>query len=290
MRSAHAMTLCSTILLLGATLRSETASAQTPPLLTVSLQGAPDPVLPGGLIVYTVRLSNPNPTTPSGPITVRANVPESSSVASNAISSGGTCGLFTCRRGNVITWSVASLAPGATTLMHYNALVDNTAANPAPPDGTLLSSDISAATTTTTVTDATMVIVTAAGAALDIAVSGAPQRVAAGGMLTYTLSFGNVSAAGVPAQLRFVLPPGTTLVAATGGGAAAGGVVVWDLGTIPAGFSDRRQVVVQVTAGTSSGTLLVADAELRDPAGQTSIVRTSTTSMVAATTYRTSPR
>ncbi|HET6149646.1 MAG TPA: hypothetical protein VFH68_19065 [Polyangia bacterium] len=270
-------------LFVAAALTSASATAQTAPLLAVSVRGAPDPVVPGGLIVYTVRLSNPNPTTPSGAITVRANVPQSSSVASVAITSNGTCGLFTCRRGNVITWAVASLPPGTSTVLRYNALVDNTAANPAPTDGTLLSSDVSAATTTTTVTDATTVMVSAGGAGLDVAISGAPQRVAAGATVTYDLSFGNVSAVPLAAQLHVALPPGMTFVSATGGGSPAAGGVVWDVGTIASGFSDRRQLVAVVAAATSGGTLLVADADMRDPTGQTSLVRASTTSVVAPT-------
>ena len=69
------------------------------------------------------------------------------------------------------------------------------------------------------------------------------------GTLRYELSFGNQSdTATTDTELRFPLPAGTSLVEASDGGSQVGNEVVWDLGTLNPGDSDKRRVTVQLVA------------------------------------------
>lgn len=180
---------------------------------------------------------------------------------------------FNCRQG-MVAWSAASLAPGESTMLQYLVTVDNTNTNPPPPNGTLLASSISAlAFGNVTVKHTVMV---ADGKALDLNLREEPYRVAADGMLNYTISYGNTGTNPTAARLRTPLPRGTSFVSATGASQQDGGNIEWDLGNIAAGASEHRGLTVQVAANAVHGTLIRAAAELRDPISGQSLVRRST--------------
>jgi uncharacterized repeat protein (TIGR01451 family) len=96
--------------------------------------------------------------------------------------------------------------------------------------------------------------------ALTLAVDETIDAIAQGDQLAYDLTYGNRGIDPVTgATLVFPVPVGAT-VADAGGGTVAGNLVTWDLGTILAGESGRRQVVVTAGAGLAAGTLLMVDA------------------------------
>ncbi len=103
-----------------------------------------------------------------------------------------------------------------------------------------------------------------------------------GALLTYTLTFGNGGADGVPAALNATVPSGTTFVSATGAGLLSGSVVQWNLGTLAPGFSDRRQMTVKVADSAVIGSLLLAQGQLLNSSSQQSLVRELTTNLAAA--------
>jgi hypothetical protein len=246
-------------------------------LLSMTVKGTPNPVLAGGAIVYEIDIANLSTNTATGTFNVTATVPQSTTITGFPV----VCSV-TCRYGGYVTWSNPSLAAGASAHLQFTAVVDNSATNPPPPNGSILVTDVTAfAFGGMTVRSA---IVVGNGSQLDLAISGTPNRVVPGGMLTYTLSYGNRGSAGVPTLLHVPVPVGTTFVSATGGGAVNGGAVEWNLGTLPSGFFDQRDFTVQVEAGVASGTFISAAAELRDPASQQSLVRNSASNMVSSST------
>lgn len=87
---------------------------------------------------------------------------------------------------------------------------------------------------------------------LTISKSG-PATVAAGGQLTYTITYGNTGGAGATGVvIRETLPAGTTFVSATGGGTESGGVVTWNVGSLGAGVTGQTvsfTVAVTATSG-----------------------------------------
>ena len=87
------------------------------------------------------------------------------------------------------------------------------------------------------------------------------EPVAPGEMLRYELSFGNQSdTATTDTELRFPLPAGTSLVEASDGGTLVGNEVIWDLGTLNSGDSDKRWVTVQLDGTVDNGDLIEVDA------------------------------
>src|SRR5262249_53537427 len=92
---------------------------------------------------------------------------------------------------------------------------------------------------------------------LTIAASEAPDPVAAGGNLTYTITYGNPGPGSAPGVvIPDAVPANTTFVSATGGGALSGGTVTWTIGTLAAGASGSVQMVVKVASPLANGTIL----------------------------------
>jgi uncharacterized repeat protein (TIGR01451 family)/MYXO-CTERM domain-containing protein len=251
-----------------------TAVATTTPL-SLEVWATPDPVQAGNTVVYTIRIANGSTNTPTSAFTLYATIPQSMTVT---YAPGGGCN-SQCRFGGLLSWSIASLAPGESTWLLYTATVDNSMTNPPPPSGTILTNTFSAEVFGTVTASASVIV--GNGSNLNLAVNAAPERVAPGASITYTLSFGNPGGSGVPATLNFPLPVGTTFESASGNGATEGSSVQWDLGTVAPGLADERQVTVMVDSGVTPGTLLVAQAELLATATQQTLVRATRTDLVA---------
>src|SRR5256885_7141116 len=65
-----------------------------------------------------------------------------------------------------------------------------------------------------------------------VSATDAPDPVAAGGTITYTLAYANTGNSGATAVvLSDTVPVNTTFVSATGGGTLSAGVVTWSIGS-----------------------------------------------------------
>jgi len=96
---------------------------------------------------------------------------------------------------------------------------------------------------------------------LALGMTSTPNPVAAGGMLSYELTFGNPTVTSVSGvTLAVPLPTGTSFVSATGGGTLVGGVVQWNVGTLGPGVAGQRQLTVQVNSQVVSGSLVESTA------------------------------
>jgi uncharacterized repeat protein (TIGR01451 family) len=98
---------------------------------------------------------------------------------------------------------------------------------------------------------------TVVGPVLAVSVSDAPDPVAAGSKITYTLSYanqGDTEATGV--ILRNTIPTNTSYSSATGGGTLSSGTVTWNLGTLLPQTSGSVQLSVQVNTPLANGTVI----------------------------------
>src|SRR3989442_104871 len=213
------------------------------PTLSASMTDAPDPVGAGANLTYTIAYTNSGATGATGVVltdTVPANTTFVSATTGGTLASG------------VVTWSPGNLAAGATGSVQIVVRV---------------ASPLASATSTTTATNATnsttpcpfsgATFPTAVTSAPILAVSktDSPDPVAAGGNLTYTLSYsntGNANATGV--VITDTVPANTTFVSATAGGILASGVVTWSVGNLAAGASGSVQLVVRVASPLANGT------------------------------------
>src|SRR5439155_130490 len=101
---------------------------------------------------------------------------------------------------------------------------------------------------TTTVTSAPVLAVSA---------TDAPDPVAAGGTITYTLAYANTGNSGATAiVLSDTVPVNTTFVSATGGGALSSGAVTWSIGALAAGGSGSVTLTVRVNSPLANGTVI----------------------------------
>ncbi|HEX9427987.1 MAG TPA: fibronectin type III domain-containing protein, partial [Candidatus Polarisedimenticolia bacterium] len=92
---------------------------------------------------------------------------------------------------------------------------------------------------------------------LTLSAADAPDPVAAGANLTYTISYANggtADATGV--VITDTVPANTTFVSATLGGTLSGGVVTWNIGTLPISSSGSVQIVVRVASPLANGTTI----------------------------------
>jgi uncharacterized repeat protein (TIGR01451 family) len=247
-------------------------------LLSMSLIATPDPAAPGDTVVYSMRVANRSTNTPTAAFYVWVNLPRFLTVT---YVPNGQCN-SSCRFGGLLSYQVPSLAPGESTLLQFTAVVDNSTANPPPPNGTLLAAEATAFVFGGMSTRETSFV--GGGSRLNLALSGSPDRVEQGSTLTYTVRFGNAGTSEVPAVLRVPVPAFASFVSASGDGALSSGAVSWDLGAIAAGVNDQREFTVKADNGADDGTLLVARAEILDPASGRTMVRDGAANLIESQT------
>lgn len=94
-------------------------------------------------------------------------------------------------------------------------------------------------------------------AVLTLDKAGVPDPVAAGGQLTYTLTYANTGGADATnAVLVDPLPDHTSFVSVSGGGFLSGNLVLWNLGTVAAGTGGSVTLVVRAATPLANGTLI----------------------------------
>jgi uncharacterized repeat protein (TIGR01451 family) len=222
-----------------------TTTVTSAPVLTISAVDAPDPVSAGANLTYTLSYAN------GGNADATAVVLSDTLPANTTFVSATGGGVAS---GSVVTWSLGTLAAGAsgsaqmvvrvasplgngTTITHATYSIDSAQTSP-----------VSGAAVTTTVTSSPI---------LSIALAEAPDPVAAGANLTYTLSYSNTGNANATGTIiTDALPANTTFVSATGGGTYSAGTVSWSLGNLNAGASGSVQLVVRVASPLADGTVI----------------------------------
>jgi uncharacterized repeat protein (TIGR01451 family) len=260
-----------------------TTTVNSAPVLAISKTDGPDPVPAGANLTYTLSWSNTGNMDATS-LVVTDTVPANTAFVS--ATAGGT------ESGGVVTWTAASLAAGGSGSAQLVVRVTSPLAN-----GTLLTNSgykvdcaetaaVFGAAVTTTVTSAPVLAVSAADA---------PDPVAAGSDLTWTLTYGNSGNADATSViLSDTLPANTTFVSATNGGSRSGSVVTWNLGTLTPGASGSVQLVAHVTSPLANGTVISnaaysIDSAQTNPAPGAAVATTVTSSPALTLTQTDSP-
>jgi len=222
-----------------------TTTVTSIPVLGLSKTDAPDPVGAGSNITYTLSYSNTGNANATGAV-ITDTLPANTTFVS--ATAGGT------QAGGIVTWNLGFLPAGSSGSVQLVVQVASPLAN-----GTVITNSTYAIDSNETPPVAGAVITTTVTSApiLGISKTDAPDPVAAGNNVTYTLSYsntGNENATGV--VITDTVPANTAFVSATGGGSFAGGVVTWNIGALNAGSSGSVQMIVQVASPLPSGTLL----------------------------------
>jgi len=255
---------------------SATAQTQVNPAtadLAVGIAAAPSPVLIDSTLTYTVSLTNngPNPAT----VIIVTNVLPASAPILSATFSRGTA-LYA---GNVIIWSLPSLASGASATA--TILVTPTAEGTITATATAGGQELDPITANNTATISTVV-----GPAADLALSltGFPSPVVAGSNVTYSIDVTNQgpsTATGV--SLNDLLPATATVLSTNttqGTISISNSTLICALGTLTNGARATITIVVATTTNgtlTTTATVLAAQAD-PNPANNTA----TTTTIVAA--------
>jgi len=247
-----------------------TTAVSSAPALTLQQTDAPDPVNAGSNLTYTLSYSNTGNANATGTV-LSAPLPANTTYVSSSpagVVSGGT-----------VTWNLGTVPGGASGSVSLTVRVASPLAN-----GTVLTSapSIDCAETAPV---AAAPITTAVGSApsLTLSVTDAPDPVAAGANLTYTIGYTNNGTANASSTvLTAVVPANATFVSATAGGAHAAGTVTWNLGAVNVGAGGSVQMVVRIASPLPSGTTITSGALSLDCAETTAIPGPTITTAVTS--------
>ena len=251
-----------------------TTAVQVEADLRLSKSAAPDPVLAGNSLVYTLTVTNDGPSDSSG-----SAVADTLPVGVSFASSPDGC----AAAGGVVTCAIGALSPGASQMVQFTVDVASSTVGPL----------VNAATVSGNETDPnaandTAMTSTAVDRAADLAVAqvDTPDPVTAGSGLTYALSVTNLGPSDDLATVTVTdtLPGGVTFSSATGTGwicGEVGGVVTCTRSGLAVGAAPLITVLLTVdppTTGTLTNTVSVASATT-DPspgANDTNVVELTT--------------
>lgn len=251
--------------LCAAAVSTAAGAATAAPRVAVLVESPPSPVQPGATLVYRIHLSNLDRTTPTGELTVSADIPENTHVTQEP---WGNCSPSRCNGSNVarygdsVKWT-KSLPPAASASWSLTLQVDNTIDHPPPAEGANLPLDVVVKSGAVKAADGTASVVSEnTPAAFDLAVDGA-HRAAPGEEVEYAFRYGNQGSGAVKGSLSFPIPSGARVVAASSGAVQKASRIEWDLGSVGAGFSDFRAVRLRLDPKLTPGSLLLVQPELR---------------------------
>lgn len=235
--------------------------------LSMSNAASPNPVAAGSNITYTQIITN-NGTSAADNATVVAAVPVNTTFVSEATPAGWTC--LTPGVGSVgtVVCSTSNLPAGTGNTATFTMVVK---VNNGVSNGTVITGTATASSSTSDPNSAnntavaTTLVGTTTQAEMVVTNSALPNPVVAGSNITYTQTSTNVGSVTansptltetIPANTTFQsisYPAGVTCTTPAVGGT---GTINCSSAAAPAGTSGTISVVVQVNAGTASGTVI----------------------------------
>jgi uncharacterized repeat protein (TIGR01451 family) len=207
--------------------------------LGITKTDAPDPVLVGGQLTYTLLVTNDGPHDATG-VTVVDNLPADVTFVSASAGCLEATGKVTCTVGRLAFNDLVEITIVVTA--DVEGLITNTA--------TVSGNEYDPSSSNNTASQETTV--TLPQADLAIAKTDSPDPVLVGEQLTYTLlvtNNGPQAATGV--EVVDTLPGGVTFVSASAGCSVAAGTVTCDVGDLAVG--GEVEITIVVTADVEGG-------------------------------------
>ncbi len=213
-------------------------TCEIPPSLSIAKVDNPDPVQAGGLLTYTLTIANSGAGAASS-LVITDTLPADTGFVS--ASDGGTLAA-----GNVVSWTVSSLAGGASITRTFAVTISSLAAGQVITNTTygVRCDQVPTVTWGTAVT--TTVI---PPPCLCIYKAGEPGPILAGSLLTYTLTITNSGPS--PASnlvITDAVPANTSFDSASDGGTESDGIVTWNVASLPSGASINRVFTVTISS------------------------------------------
>ena len=233
--------------------------------LSVTNAALPDPVAAGGSITYTQLVTNNGPSAADNAALVEA-VPVNTTFLSITAPAGWTCVTPAVGATGNIVCTNASMAGSTTATFTMLVKVNSGVANGTViTDTAAVSSSVTDPNSVNNTASAPTIVGTTALAEMTVTNSASPNPVIAGSNITYTQIATNVGAAtATNPTITDTTPPGTTFVSisvppgttCTPLAVGASGSITCTAPTAPVGSTGTVQFVVQVAAGTASGTVI----------------------------------
>lgn len=226
--------------------------------LKINVTTTPNPVVPGGRVLYTATVSNVATRAIDG-VTVQLRMP--AGLSANRITDMEpdivSCN---CVADSEATWSLGSLAAGASQIITVNALAANTVVG----DGRLIPARFIATATGVNPVLVAKTVPAFSRAGAQLALGTVTNPVTPNQAFTFDLDVGQIAATPLAGtELRASLPPGLTAGAISDGGTQpTPGQIVWTIGGIPVGGAVHRTLGVMVDGTVVAGALLNARATL----------------------------
>jgi len=195
--------------------------------LKLAITSSSDPAEDGIAVTFTLTVSNSGTEVQTN-VALQAVTPLGMSIAPASESTpAGICltGSSTCAAGDVMQWSLISLAPGEVRVIRYADAITTAAIQ-----GELVTADaMVTANGVTAVQDSHTVVVSELASPLALNLSSDRNPVAPGDLVTYRLRYSNLSTLLNANGLSASLPEGSTFISATGGGMLVGDTVNWPI-------------------------------------------------------------
>jgi uncharacterized repeat protein (TIGR01451 family) len=239
--------------------------------LSVTKTGAPDPVTPGGQLVYTITVTNGGPSNAAS-VSLNDTLPAGTTFVSLPTPAGWSCGTPAVGAGGTVSCTIASLGPGSTVF----TLTVKVGSSVTP--GTVITNTAAASSSTTdpnpgNESGTATTTVGAASADLAATKTGSPNPVAPGANLVYTITVNNPGPSNATlVSLSDPLPAGTTFVSLSSPGGwscstpavGANGTVSCSLASFAPG-SAVFTLTVTIASTVPSGTMLTNTAAVSSP-------------------------
>ncbi len=213
--------------------------------LAITKTASPESVVVGQTLTYTITVNNQGTTSATG-VTVTDVLPASVTPLSEAVTPNGTCS----RSGQTVTCTVATLSPGATSVITLQVVPNETGSIFNTAIVTSNEADRDTANNTSDRVESNVVPAPNVVADLSVVKTSREQSVTVGQTITYDIAVSNLS--GVAASgviVTDVLPSNVSFVSAVptqGACARNGATVTCNLGTLAA--NGTQSIVLQVQA------------------------------------------
>lgn len=229
---------------------------QAAPVLQLVPAIGPSPARNGEVLREAYTVTNRSASPVLGTVLALRIPTEGVNGASSITATGGLrCSDSFCDPGELVSWSLGTLAPGASVTLLALATTSGSFASGRP---IVFDAEVTADGVPGAAARHTAML--QSDAALSLELHADRDAVAPGERMTYTLSYGNRGDGSLTGStLTMPIPAGTTLALATGNPTLAGGVLSWNLATLTPGQIGRQQVFVVAQPTLAAGTLLAAE-------------------------------